>query len=61
MNEIALKKYGKAIIDANQTRDITAFYYGTAPENLPVPALQQTVRQTYIQTAYSWRNSSHAP
>lgn len=38
MNEIALKKYGKAIIDANQTQDIKAFYYGTAPEQLPTLA-----------------------
>ena len=50
MNEIALKKYGKAIIDANQTRDITAFYYGTAPENLPVlPYNKPSDRLTFKQ------------
>ncbi len=42
MNELALKKFGKPMIDENQTRDITAFYYGSSPETLPRLPYNQT-------------------
>jgi hypothetical protein len=36
MAEIAQRRLGRANISRNQLRDITAFYYGSAPETLPV-------------------------
>jgi hypothetical protein len=36
MAEIAQRRVGRANISRNQLRDITAFYYGSAPETLPV-------------------------